>query len=126
MRPVPPMIEGGCLCGAVRFEIDGAPTRASRCFCSQCRKQSGTAFGAYAHVIAERFRFIAGEALVTAYASSAGVTRTFCSRCGSTLQWKRDGRVGFGIALGAIDGDPGVRPSLDLHPEDAAAWGPPD
>ena len=115
---------GSCRCGEVRFELTGPPERASRCFCSLCRKQIGSAFGANPYVRGDRFRFVAGASSVRGYVSSPGVTRTFCSRCGASLHWKRDGKEGFGLALGSLDDDPRVEPTLDLHPEDAAFWYP--
>ncbi len=117
------MIRGGCLCGEVRFEISGALTEASHCHCSMCRKAHGAAFGTYARVQARDFRFVSGRDRVARYRSSEKVVRTFCSRCGSTLQWLPDSRPEvLAIALGVIDGDPGVRPSRHIFVGSKAPW----
>lgn len=83
------MIRGSCLCGSVRYEIRVSLSRITHCHCSQCRKPHGAAFGTYATVNRADFTFITGEGDVTSYASSPGVLRTFCKRCGSTLQFIR-------------------------------------
>ena len=68
---------GGCLCGAIRYELDGAPFLVGVCHCADCRKESGSAFTLYAKWPLDAFRV-------------SGVTRThagrsFCPTCGSRL-----------------------------------------
>ena len=53
------------------------------CHCSICRKLSGSAFGTYAHVGKNAFRWISGEDLITRYESAPGSVRGFCRVCGS-------------------------------------------
>jgi hypothetical protein len=117
------VIRGSCLCKRVRLEIHGKLGDASHCHCSMCRKAHGAAFGTYAEVRAENFRIVAGEELVLRYRSSAGVERTFCSRCGSRLQFiseKNPGMVEF--ALGVLDDDPGVRATHHIFVASKAPW----
>jgi hypothetical protein len=82
------MIRGGCLCGGVRYEISGEIKRIVHCHCSMCRKAHGAAFGSYAVLSAADFKVVSGEDEIAAYESSPGVQRTFCRRCGSTLQFR--------------------------------------
>jgi hypothetical protein len=118
-----PALTGGCLCGGVRYAISGPLRHASHCHCAMCRKHHGAAFGSYASVRRADFRFEAGASLVGRYASSSGVERGFCTRCGSTLFWDAiENRESFGVALGTVDGDPGVRPSLHIFVGSKAAW----
>lgn len=110
------MIRGSCLCGGVRFEIDGPVGRASHCHCSMCRKAHGAAFGTYGRVERQDFRWTAGEKLVARFRSSPEVTRTFCSRCGSTLQWLHARALDrMTIALGVLDDDPWYEITDDLE-----------
>jgi hypothetical protein len=116
-------LTGGCLCGGIRYEISGALRRASHCHCSMCRKQHGAAFGSYASVRRAEIRFTSGESLITRFASSPGIERGFCQRCGSTLFWDATANAeSFGIALGTVDGDPRVRPSLHIFTGSKAPW----
>ena len=117
------MIRGSCLCGDVRIEINGKVSGGSHCHCSMCRKSHGAAFGTYALVNAADFRIVSGAERVTRYASSSGVSRTFCSRCGSTLQWQIETKPDIvEIALGVLDDDPGVRPSRHIFVGSKAPW----
>src|SRR5205809_779691 len=79
------MLTGRCLCGGVRYEIDGEIGSVVCCHCSQCRRASGAAFATNASVRAEHFRLIAGRDLLTEYESSPGKFRAFCARCGSPI-----------------------------------------
>ena len=117
------MIRGSCLCGSVRYEIEGPLSAITLCHCSQCRKAHGAAFGAYARVDAAGFRWVAGESDVAAFQSSPDVMRTFCKRCGSRLQFLRVSRPqSFSIAVGTLDEDPGVRPMHHIFVGSKAPW----
>jgi hypothetical protein len=117
------VIRGGCLCGGIRFEIHGELRLASHCHCSMCRKAHGAAFGTYGIGRMADFRLLMGEELIARYASSPGVTRTFCKRCGSTLQFISEKAPGdLEIALGALDDDPGVRPTFHIYVASKAPW----
>ena len=119
------MIRASCLCGDVRFEIDGPLAGASHCHCSMCRKAHGAAFGTYAAVNLADFRIVAGADRITRYGSSAGFVRTFCARCGSTLQWLRESKPEIvDVALGILDDDPGVRPERHIFVASKAPWHP--
>ena len=121
--PADAPLTGGCLCGGVRYEISGSLRHASHCHCTMCRKHHGAAFGSYASVSRADFAFVTGATLVGRYASSSGVERGFCTRCGSTLFWDEiENRGSFGVALGTLDGDPGVRPSLHIFVGSKALW----
>lgn len=117
------MIRGSCLCRAIRFEISGGLDRASHCHCSMCRKAHGAAFGSYVGVQKNSLHWLSGADLIARYSSSPDVTRTFCSRCGSTLQYiHRAQPERFALALGVLDDDPGVRPVLHMFVADKAPW----
>jgi hypothetical protein len=88
-----------------------------------CRKAHGAAFGSYVGVGKSALRWLGGEEMIARYASSADVTRTFCSRCGSTLQYiHRAQPERFALAMGVLDDDPGVRPELHMFVADKAPW----
>lgn len=100
------MVEGGCLCGAIRLRIEGALPAPDACHCSQCRKQSGH-FWASTDIEAEALTIEGGEN-VTWYASSEKVRRGFCRVCGSFLFWDPIGRPGIAVAMGALDAPTGT------------------
>src|SRR5205823_813248 len=78
-------VRGSCLCGGVKFEINGPLVAPSNCHCTMCRKQHGAAFRSRARVEISDFKWVQGEDLVTFYESSPGGFRGFCRVCGSPV-----------------------------------------
>lgn len=101
------MHKGSCLCGAVRFTVEGDLAPPDACHCRECRKQTGH-FLASCDVSKTNLA-IADEAQLCWYRSSDKVRRGFCRACGSTLFWDPVERDWIGIAMGAFDGATGVR-----------------
>ena len=117
------MLEGGCLCGELRYRVDGPVFRMSRCHCSMCRKAHGAAFGTYLNTRAEHFAVTRGADRIGRYDASPEAVRTFCTRCGATLQWiARAPGAPIGIAAGTLDDDPGLRPERHIHVASKAPW----
>jgi hypothetical protein len=117
------MIRGSCLCGSIRYEVRGLLGPATHCHCSMCRKAHGAAFGTYARVQKVDFVLVSGAEDIASYLSSPEVTRTFCRKCGSTLQFIRSTRPNtFSLVLGTLDDDPGVRPVMHIHIESKVPW----
>jgi len=80
--------EGGCLCGAVRYRAEGAPTSPTLCHCASCRRASGAPAVAWVTFSKERFVFTSGAP--ARHRSSPPVVRSFCGRCGTALGYERD------------------------------------
>lgn len=94
---------GKCLCGVVRYRIDAPIDELTHCHCSMCRKAHGAAFASYASVPLEAFHLTSGKDQLGVYHSSEHVTRTFCIRCGSNLQFVDNHEHELGIAVGTLD-----------------------
>src|SRR5215472_10430567 len=103
-------LTGGCLCGAVRFEVTEPLLSASYCHCTRCQRRTGTAASAQARIAPGSLRILSGEELIRAYAPANGWPKAFCSGCGSAL-WSRDpdDEDVKSIRLGEFDADPGIR-----------------
>ena len=114
-------IEGGCLCGKVRYEISGPLFNADHCHCSMCRRQHGAAFATYAEFHPGDFEWISGEDLVKVYETMPGVGWCFCRECGSTLAGTDEGKITT-VTLGTVEGDPGVRPESHIFVGSRAHW----
>ena len=113
---------GSCLCGAVKFELSGAPGDLLHCHCRMCQKSHGSVFATFAKVPHEAFRFTEGEDRVQRYRSSDVACRTFCSVCGSTLQFIRDGSATFGLAVSALDRPLEPQPVRECHVDTKQDW----
>ena len=117
------MIRGSCLCGGVKYRITGKLAKALNCHCSMCRKAQGSAFRSRAAVRAADLEWVQGETLLTFYESSPGNHRGFCRICGSPILSKFDAHPSsYGLPLGPLDDDPGVRPQLHVHVASKAPW----
>lgn len=114
-------IKGGCLCGEVRYEIEGPLLDADHCHCSMCRRQHGAAFATYAELNPDDFAWISGEDRVKIYETPSGAGWCFCGECGSTLAGTDNGRVTM-VALGTVEGDPGIRPEFHIFAGSKAKW----
>ena len=97
---------GGCLCGAVRFEVAGPLREVLICHCKQCRTQHGHA-AAFTGAPAEKFRFLEQRGLAW-YRSSEKAERGFCRECGSSLFWRRSGGSTLSVTAGSIDEPTGL------------------
>jgi hypothetical protein len=116
-------ITGSCLCGGVRFEITQPFVWSNHCHCSRCRKHSGAFGGTQARVPREGFRLLAGEQLIRVYRPEGGRVKAFCEVCGSSLfgaEWPEGDEIS--VRLGAIDGDPGIRPQVHTFVDSKAPW----
>jgi hypothetical protein len=119
-------LTGGCLCGAVRFEVTEPPVSAGYCHCTRCQRRTGTAASAQARIAPGSLRVLSGEELVRAWdPPDRGFSKAFCSACGSAL-WSRsqDDPQVMSVRLGVFDADPGIRPSYRQFVAYAAAWEP--
>ena len=118
-------LTGTCLCGAVRFEITEPLVVAGYCHCTRCQHRTGTAAAPSAVVAPGSFRIVAGHELVREWRPERGFAKAFCTACGGALYSRsQDDPEVIGVRLGAIDGDPGIRPSYRQHLGSAAAWEP--
>ena len=117
------MLRGSCLCGGVRYEISGPLSYPLNCHCSMCRKAHGAAFRSRARIKADDFRWMQGAELVTYYESSPGNHRGFCRVCGSPLLSRFDNdQRSYGLPLGALDDDPGIKPGFHVFVASKAPW----
>ena len=116
-------LEGSCLCGGVRFEIDGEFEPRSYCHCTSCKRLSGGAATANARVRSDAVRITAGEELLRRYQPEEGSAKTFCSVCGSNLfgaGWPE--REFCSVRLPAIDTPFEGAPTRHIFTRSVAAW----
>jgi hypothetical protein len=116
-------LTGGCGCGAVRFEVTEPFVSAGYCHCTRCQRRSGTAASANARAEPGSVRVVSGEEELRVWAPEGGSEKVFCGRCGSALFSRAAGTRDYtGVRLGAVDGDPGVRPQWRQYVAYAAVW----
>lgn len=116
------MLTGGCLCGAVRYQIDGRLSPIWFCHCSKCRRSTGSAFHAGAACRSTKFRWLRGEETIASFRTPSGYESRFCPRCGSRLPARAEGTEFVTLPVGTLDDDPGSRPARHIFVGSKAPW----
>lgn len=117
------MYEGGCLCGAVRFEITGPIRNIVYCHCSRCRKAQGSAFATNGIAAANAFVITRGEDALTVYESMPGKTKHFCRICGSPIASKNAADPdNVRVRIGTIESPVAERPMAHIFATSKADW----
>jgi hypothetical protein len=116
-------VEGGCLCGQVRYKVDRDGARCAVCHCRHCQKQSGSAFSII--LIAARAGFeVEGElgTYVDHGDSGAAVLRRFCPVCGSSVLSEPANAAVVVIKAGTLDDVSTLRPQVHVWTSSAQPW----
>ena len=113
-------VSGGCLCGQVRFTVQGPLREVLLCHCSQCRKMSGH-FWAASSAPRERVDIYQDTGLRW-FQSSKEAKRGFCSTCGSSLFWSHTAKTTLSFAAGALDGPTGLNTGAHICFDDASDY----
>lgn len=116
-------LNGGCLCGGVRYEVSGEARRFYHCHCRRCRKATGTGHATNLFVAPTSVRWW-GEELVANYKvpDAERFATRFCSRCGSPLPRMIDA---FGVLLipaGSLDSKLSITPQARIFWDSRAEW----
>ena len=117
------MQAGGCLCGQIRYEVDGEPLKSGICHCRSCRKAASSPMLPFVVFPVEALRFTAGEP--RSYRSSPDVVRTFCGRCGSPLTYVNAQQPStIDIMPGSLDDPDAFPPTSHVWTAEKLAWVP--
>ena len=111
---------GGCLCGAVRFSIEGAMRQVIACHCGQCLRTHGN-FGAYTSCDETRLHLEETRGLAW-YVSSEFAKRGFCRICGSSLFWKPEAAAYVAVSAGALDDAGPLKLAKHIFTADKPGW----
>ncbi len=112
---------GGCLCGAVRYRIGGAPRLVSHCHCSMCRRASGAPFFTWLTLRSELVAFEGAEP--ARRQSSAHGWRAFCAACGAQIASGSSAYPAYvEISAASLDEPGRVRPERHVFWPDRLPW----
>ena len=116
-------VRGGCLCGAVRYEVRGALRPVVLCHCVQCRRWHGH-FSAFTSARREDLVLLRGDELrwYGDAPSEAGARRGFCGRCGTSLLWDAPSRSSISIAAGSLEEPTGLRSAAHIYVDEAGGY----
>ena len=116
---------GGCLCGAVRYEVSGDPAMVVNCHCKDCQKITGSVMETAVVVPKDAFKQTKGSVkdYPTTGQSGGKVHRMFCPECGSRLFAEADAMAGMWIVLaGSMDDASWIKPSAHIFTSHAQPW----
>lgn len=114
-----PRYSGGCHCGAVRFDVMTEPADSAICHCRTCQKTSGAESVGWAVFDVSDVKWH-GEHR-TKYASSEGVERSFCNRCGCSLSYQLGEKL-IDIVLACLDDPEVLRPAKEIWLKHRLSW----
>jgi hypothetical protein len=117
-------LRGGCGCGAVRFEVRAPLVSARYCHCHRCQHRTGTSCSASARIGRGDFEIVSGAEAIRSWEPEGGMPKAYCVECGSHLFSGSLEDDFVSVRLGAVDGDPGIRPERRQWVSSAAPWEP--
>lgn len=113
-------LTGSCLCGGIKYKIDGPVRGVVNCFCSECRKTSGH------HVAATRVNKdhleMESENTLKWYECSIGVYKGFCENCGGNVFWDNNKDNQISISAGTLDAPTHLQTIGNIYTEDASDY----
>ena len=114
---------GGCQCGAVRYRFDGATLDLAVCHCTDCQRQSGSAFGMSLWIPAEAFHLLSGSLKFFEVVCDSGRIKAcaFCPRCGTRIYHRTD-EAGISIKAGTLDDTSSLRPTSHYWTKRKQPW----
>ncbi|WP_417460856.1 GFA family protein [Kordiimonas sp.] len=116
--------QGGCMCGAARFEINLQGHRTGACHCTDCQKNSGGPYMIFTTVDAGQIRWISkpkGEGRASDIA-----IRRFCTKCGTPMTWESVSEPDDqAVSTGTIDDPNGLEISYEIYTRSRWASIPP-
>lgn len=116
-------LKGSCLCGAVKFELEGRLNGFYLCHCSRCRKDTGSAHAANLFFDAASLQWVSGEDNVSSFTlPSSQHARSFCSVCGSALPNLQMGGKMLVVPAGSLDDDWRQLPDAHVNTSSKASW----
>ena len=118
------ILKGSCLCGAVKFEVSGAPTRFYHCHCSRCRKVTGTGHASNIFLQPATLSWLSGDELVHVFKvpEAKRFTNSFCATCGSRLPRQAKDSDMVMIPAGSLDDAAPIAPQARIFFESRAHW----
>lgn len=119
-------IDGGCHCGAIRYEAEIDPEKVTICHCTDCQTLSGSAFRTVVPAPQEGFRLLAGKPRVYVKTAESGNkrTQTFCGDCGTPIYSSpvSGSFPAYSLRVGTIRQRAQLRPRIECFRKSALDW----
>jgi hypothetical protein len=116
---------GGCQCGAVRYELGAAPFPPIICHCTECQKQTASAFGMTLPVARADLKILSGELKEWRRLADSGreLACYFCPQCGTRLYHSSSmGPTFWHLKPGTLDDTSWLEPVAQVWTKSAQTW----
>lgn len=116
--------EGGCLCGAIRYHLQGPSLFEQQCCCRDCQKATGTGHTTIIGIHQSQLAITGTPATYTSHGESGGsVTRHFCGICGGRIftSGSMPGEM-IMVQSGSLDDPDQVTPQAVIYTKQAVKW----
>lgn len=114
---------GSCLCGSVRFEVDGDFERFYLCHCEHCRKDTGSAHAANLFSSKATLTWLSGQEHVKQFDLPSTLhSRSFCANCGSALPTLQMNGTLLVVPAGSLNTDVPILPDAHIFVSSRANW----
>ena len=120
-------LNGGCLCGQVRYRINGHCRHIINCHCDNCRRTHGHV-AAYTAVIKSDLFFLTQQSLKWYHDKSPNTYRGFCDVCGASLFWEAADAIHpasknkISVAAGTLDSGHGLKTIGHIYVSEAGEY----
>lgn len=118
----PRALNGGCLCGAVRYQVADAFEYAMNCHCSQCRRATGAAYKPFAGIARDQLKLARDDAPVLIHGDATAAHDVHCGACGSLLYSVVRANAYVHVTLGTLIDAPSLRPTMHIFVGSKAPW----
>ena len=116
-------IKGGCLCGAVTFEVVNAFDKLFFCSCDQCRQITGSAFASNLFTNIDGFDWLKGaDNIVNYQAPGRDISKSFCRFCGSGVPWKNGDKTKMIVPAGSLSASPNIAERIRIFAFEQPSW----
>ncbi len=114
--------QGHCLCGAIRYELNGAPLHVALCHCSDCRRSAGAPCVSWAMFQEARLTVTAGQPKTIN--SSGTAMRSFCPDCGTGLFYRNAVNLPgiVDVQTATLDDPDALAPTLQIQVAERLGW----
>lgn len=113
-------LTGGCLCGAIRYDVPASSAFVSNCHCSQCRRASSAVFQTWMEVPAGELSL---TGTLSEFHSSDHGVRSFCGECGAQIQFHSTTDPDHVyITVATLDDPEAMPPTMNVHVADGVGW----
>jgi hypothetical protein len=114
-------LEGGCLCGAIRYRVEGTPSSVSICHCRSCRRASGAPAVGWFVLSRSQFKLLSG--VLAIYQSSKPVHRGFCRQCGTQLTYQHESAPDtIELTIASLDTPERLPPTKEIWLSEKLPW----